>query len=97
VIRLYAIFAVAVVTVMGAAATAQSPVQLAAGPGQTTVVAVCSGCHAPTLVVGRRQTKVEWKKMVESMVDRGAQADDAQVAEIVDYLFANYGYDPAAK
>jgi competence protein ComEA len=38
-----------------------------------------------------RLTKDEWSEQVADMMDRGAEATDAQVAAIVDYLSQNFG------
>lgn len=69
---------------------------LAPGKGHETLVAVCSSCHEPTVVTGKQMSRPEWAQVVRTMADRGADGSDAQLAEIVDYLFAHYGDGPPA-
>jgi competence protein ComEA len=61
------------------------------GAGKDAVVAACFACHGPGHFRKARLTKDEWADKVADMMDRGAQATDAQVAAIVDYLAQNFG------
>lgn len=62
------------------------PTALPPGPGQETVVRVCSNCHALEIVSARHLSAPEWKEMVELMVRLGAVATDQEQSEIADYL-----------
>lgn len=67
------------------------PKQLPDGPGKDVVERVCSACHGPEIVMGKRLTKDGWTQVVEDMIQRGAQGSDDDFAQIVDYLAANFG------
>ncbi len=71
---------------MGMAAAAQLP----DGAGKATMQKVCSGCHAPEIVMGRHETKEGWEQIVSSMVDKGANGTDDEFNTIIDYLAANF-------
>ena len=47
---------------------------------------VCVGCHAWQTVTGQGHTPQEWGDLVDRMVDHGASASDAELAEIKAYL-----------
>jgi competence protein ComEA len=63
------------------------------GPGKDAVVKACFSCHGAGNFRKARLTKDEWSDQVADMVDRGAQATDAEVASIIDYLARNFGQD----
>ncbi|MFD1611174.1 c-type cytochrome [Sphingomonas tabacisoli] len=63
---------------------------LPAGPGHDVTVRVCSGCHAPEVAARQRLSKQAWAETVDLMASRGAQATDAELAQIVDYLSTNF-------
>lgn len=71
--------------------------QLPEGPGKATMQKICSGCHAPEIVLGRRDTKEGWAQVVSSMVDRGANGTDDEFNTIIDYLATNFPKDSNAK
>jgi cytochrome c5 len=78
--------------VVSSIATAQStPSKLPDGEGKEVTERVCSGCHGIDVVVTERHTKAEWQKVSEDMVARGADATDADVTVIVQYLTKNFG------
>lgn len=64
--------------------------QLPEGAGKATVQKVCSGCHAPEIVVGRHETKDGWERIVSSMVDKGANGTDDEFNTIIDYLATHF-------
>jgi cytochrome c5 len=51
----------------------------------------CAGCHSIDVVTSQRMSAKEWNSVVQTMVGRGAQATDAEVKSIVDYLAKTYG------
>ncbi len=61
------------------------------GPGKDVVVKLCLSCHGAGNFRKRRLAKDAWVEQVADMVDRGAQATDAQSAAIVDYLVQYFG------
>jgi cytochrome c5 len=71
--------------------------QLPDGPGKTTVQKICSGCHAPEIVLGHRDTKEGWEQIVSNMVEKGANGTDDEFNTIIDYLAAHFPKDGNAK
>ena len=67
--------------------------RLPPGTGKAEVMAVCMECHGVNNIRRQRLSRDEWTSEVSDMLDRGAQATDAQVDVIVDYLTANFGKD----
>jgi competence ComEA-like helix-hairpin-helix protein len=54
--------------------------------GSTTTEKVCTECHGIEDVNGMRRTAHDWKRVIASMVTRGANATDDQLAIITKYL-----------
>ena len=65
--------------------------ELPAGPGRETAKKVCAGCHEMQTVVATRYTRLGWRRMIGDMMSRGAEASDAEAAEVFEYLVANFG------
>jgi quinoprotein glucose dehydrogenase len=64
-----------------------APAPLPAGGVKALVDKTCgTGCHPVDVVTSQRMNAKEWDAVVQSMVARGAQASDAEVKMIVDYL-----------
>jgi cytochrome c5 len=59
-------------------------------PGRATLLRVCSGCHEPTVVAQQRRSEKDWHDLVELMAGTGAQATDAEFAEITQYLAKSF-------
>lgn len=68
---------------------------LPAGKAKDVVATVCTECHGVANIRRQRLSRDEWTSEVSDMVDRGAKANDDQVALILDYLVENFG--PASK
>ncbi len=64
--------------------------QLPDGAGKATMQKVCSGCHAPEIVIGRQDTKEGWERLVGNMAEKGANGTDDEFNTIIDYLAANF-------
>jgi hypothetical protein len=68
------------------------PAALPAGGAQALVEKTCgTGCHSIEVVTSQRMNGTEWNAVVETMVARGAQASDAEVKQIVEYLAKTLG------
>src|SRR5262249_22115418 len=66
---------------------AYAPVALPAGGEKALVEKTCgSGCHSIEVVTSQRMNQTDWNTLVQGMVARGAQASDAEVKVIVEYL-----------
>lgn len=76
--------------------SAQPPeVKLPEGDGKQLVDRVCSACHGIEIAVGERHDRDGWQKVVDSMANRGADATDAELKTIVDYLTKYFGPKPS--
>jgi quinoprotein glucose dehydrogenase len=69
-----------------------APVALPSGGAKALIEKTCgTGCHSVEVVTSQRMSASEWNSMVHGMVARGAQASDAEVIVIVDYLTKTLG------
>ena len=64
--------------------------ELPDGPGKPIMLRACIGCHKVEEFLAYRLTKEEYQKAVYSMVDRGAQATNAELDTIAAYLYKNF-------
>jgi quinoprotein glucose dehydrogenase len=61
-------------------------------PGKSIVQRACgTACHNIGAVTSMRRDRAAWSAMVESMVARGAKANERETQTIVDYLTAHFG------
>ena len=67
-----------------------------AAPERDVVARACTACHAPELVIAKRHTPEEWDDIIAKMVDRGAQANEAEQQQILAYLVRFFGPTNAA-
>src|SRR5690349_8240270 len=72
-------------------ATATTPEALPPGKGKEIVQQQCISCHAVKVVTGKRATKDQWATLVDQMITRGAQVEDEDIDDLVDYLAKNFG------
>jgi mono/diheme cytochrome c family protein len=59
--------------------------------GKATFEKACGSCHGLELSTELRHTKEEWQKLVQSMVDKGAEIKKEELPAVTDYLAANFG------
>lgn len=59
------------------------------GAGKKVVEKVCTKCHDAEGFSHSRNSRQRWENIVDEMVSRGAEATDAEIELIVDYL-VNY-------
>ncbi len=80
----------AVITAMAAAVSAS---QTAEQPdkGEQLMNASCTNCHDLRPIQTQALDPDGWKSVIASMVDKGAQIDDADVPVLVNYLATNFG------
>jgi len=71
--------------------------QLPDGPGKATMEKICSGCHAPEIVLGRHETEDGWTQIVSDMVNKGANGTDEEFNTIIDYLAKNFPAKPSSQ
>lgn len=69
-----------------------APLELPPGGEKALVEKTCGGaCHSIDVVTSQRMDAKEWNAVVQNMVARGAQASDAQMKAIVEYLAKTLG------
>ncbi len=66
---------------------------LPAGEGKDAVVKVCLNCHGAGNFRQLRLNKDGWSDKVADMVEKGAEASDAETAAVIDYLVQYFGPD----
>jgi len=68
----------------------QSLDMLPPGPGRDATIKVCSGCHNVGIVASLRLTRDGWAGVVKDMVKEGATGTDQEIAQVIEYLSANF-------
>ena len=61
------------------------------GKGKAELIRGCTDCHSANLVVQKRRTPEDWKKVVDDMAARTSENSPKDVDNIVRYLNANFG------
>ena len=64
--------------------------QLPDAPGKEAMVKVCSGCHEPQRSASLRLTREGWQEVVTKMVALGAKGSEEELAQVLEYLAANF-------
>jgi competence protein ComEA len=65
--------------------------QLPDGPGKAETEKVCSQCHELARSISLRQDRAGWQTTVDKMATLGANASQADLQRIADYLAEHYG------
>ncbi len=78
-------------TIPVALAQEKSDPNLPEGAGKKVVERVCTKCHDSEGFSHSRNARQRWENIVDDMVSRGAEATDAEVELIVEYLATNLG------
>jgi len=63
---------------------------LPAGKGRDLLKKSCTQCHDLDLVTQQHHSRADWKKVVASMREMGAEATEAEAGLMVDYLTLNF-------
>lgn len=67
------------------------------GKGKAELIRGCTDCHSVNLVVQKRRTPEDWKKVVDDMAARTSENSPKDVKNIIRYLDTNFGIKkPAA-
>ena len=95
--RLLVLFAAAFVLATGLTAFAQDPAgkadahpSLPPGPGRDVMIRVCSQCHEPEMAADQQSDEAGWKRLVDEMAGKGADATEAEFDAIVRYLARSF-------
>ena len=81
----------AALALMAAPARAQPANMLPPGDGREIMTAVCTQCHALTVIVSMRDGPEGWRRHVYHMILRGAPLTPRDADTLLDYLNANFG------
>lgn len=61
------------------------------GKGKAELIRGCTDCHSVNLVVQKRRTPEDWKKVVDDMAARTSENTPKDVDNILRYLNTNFG------
>ena len=61
------------------------------GNGKQEMIRGCTDCHSANLVVQKRRTPEDWKKVVNDMAARGSESTPKDIHNIIRYLSTNFG------
>jgi hypothetical protein len=81
----------AVLSCLGSAAVAQTQSAPREDDGKALLERICTKCHKLEGTLSQRNSKERWSAIVDDMVARGAEATDAEIDRLLDYLAKNYG------
>ncbi len=79
------------IPVLAVTAAAQTP--LPEGEGKKVVQKVCLDCHGPENFTSLKLTHDQWDKVVNDMIERGAQGTEQELDQVVAYLTKYFGKD----
>jgi competence protein ComEA len=60
------------------------------GPGKQLVEKICSSCHGLETAVADGYSEASWRKLVNTMISRGAEGTDEEFDLVVKYLAKNF-------
>ncbi len=75
---------------------AQAQVKLPDGDGKALVDKICSACHDLDTAVADKHTEKEWRSVVDTMINRGAEGTDEEFDKVVKYLAKYFGKENAS-
>ncbi|MEO6803116.1 MAG: helix-hairpin-helix domain-containing protein [Granulicella sp.] len=61
------------------------------GKGKAAFLRACVGCHEIEMATGRRYTETGWRRMVDTMVGRGAELSEPEIVDVTAYLAKYFG------
>ena len=82
----------ACLALVGFAAVAENQSEgLPEGKGKAAMLRACVGCHEIEVATRNRYTEAGWRRMVNTMVERGAELSEPDIADVTAYLAKNFG------
>lgn len=73
-----------------ASATADQHPEFPPGVGRDTTLQLCVKCHSPNVILAYGQSRTGWENTITKMVQKGAEGEDEDFAEIADYLTEHF-------
>lgn len=77
-------------------ATAVNAQTLPNGKGKAELIEGCTACHGTSLIVQKRRTPEDWKKVVNDMAARESDSTPQDIKNITRYLTTNFGIKKTA-
>jgi competence protein ComEA len=74
----------------GQTAAADQHPEFPPGVGRDTVLHLCVKCHSPNIILAYGQNRTGWENTITKMVQKGAEGEDEDFAEIADYLTEHF-------
>jgi competence ComEA-like helix-hairpin-helix protein len=65
--------------------------ELPEGKGKAALLRACVACHEIEVVTRTRYTETGWRRMVDGMVERGAELSEPEIADVTTYLAKYFG------
>jgi competence protein ComEA len=65
--------------------------ELPEGKGKAAFLRSCVGCHEIEVATRNRYTEAGWRRMVDTMVGRGAELSESETADVIAYLSKYFG------
>lgn len=65
------------------------------GKGKAELIRGCTDCHSVNLIIQKRRTPEDWKKVVDDMAARTSENTPKDVDNILRYLNTNFGIKKA--
>jgi competence protein ComEA len=73
-----------------ASATPDQHPEFPPGVGRDTTLHLCVKCHSPNVILAYGQSRTGWENTITKMVQKGAEGEDEDFAEIADYLTEHF-------
>lgn len=67
------------------------------GKGKAELIHGCTDCHGTDMIVQKKRTPEDWKKVVHDMAARGSENTPKDVEDIIRYLSTNFGIKETGK
>jgi competence protein ComEA len=75
----------------GAVAAGNQSDGLPEGKGKAAFLRACVGCHEIDVATRSRYTETGWRRMVDTMVERGAELSEPEIVDVTAYLSKYFG------
>jgi competence protein ComEA len=61
------------------------------GKGKAALLRACVGCHEIEVATRTRYTETGWRRMIDTMVGRGAELSEPEITDVTAYLTKYFG------
>jgi competence protein ComEA len=74
-----------------AVAAGNQSAELPEGKGKAALLRACVACHEIDVATRSRYTETGWRRMVDGMVERGAELSEPEIVDVTAYLAKYFG------